>query len=308
MIKKFFTTLFLSLFFVLFSTPTYAQSEQCAPYDFNNDGVIDASDSQSVAFRFDTKRGEPNYDEKYDVNKDGEINQADVDAMFACASEEPLFPGDDGNPDNEPVTELKDVNNPVAFGSLGELISKALPFVYAIVALLAVVVFSIGALRYLSSRGDPKAAEGARNSMTGAVIGLIIVLGAAATSGVFSAIFDLSLFGTPSRPVGPGNTQGVRLECAFQLTTGQCFGEKFSNFGELVSFILLLLLSVGGLIFFFMIIWGGFRYLMARGDEKAVTEARATLTNAAVGFLLIIAAIVIIRLITSLLFEGGVEF
>lgn len=203
---------------------------------------------------------------------------------------------------------LSDVKSPVAFGSLGEIVSKALPFVFGFVGLLAVVIFSIGALRYLASRGDAKAADSARGTMTGSVVGLVIVLGAAAVSGVFQNVFGLGLFGTSSRPLGPGNTGGVDLRCAFQLTTGQCIGDKFANFGQLVSFILLLILSVGALAFFFMLIWGGFRFLLARGDEKAVASARDTLTSATIGFLLILAALVIIRLISSSLFGSGVQF
>lgn len=193
---------------------------------------------------------------------------------------------------------------PAGFGSLGEVITLALPIVFGLVALLTVVVFSVGALRFMASRGDAKAAEGARNTMTGAVIGFVIVLGAASVSGVFQAIFGTGLFGTPF-PGNPPAGGSVDLSCAFRLTTGICIGDRFANFGELVTFILLLIVTVGALIFFFMLLYGGFRYMLARGDDKAVNDARATLTSAFVGLLLMVGAIVIIRLIAFLLFDSA---
>lgn len=302
MIAKLASIFTFAFLMVNFSSSAFAIDPGCVPYDFNGDGTIDNADSQLVGFRFGTKQGDPNYDVKYDVNKDGQINQADIDTMFNCENLEP------SGPPNQPVTDVKDVRNPVAFGSVGELLSKALPFVFGLVGLLAVVVFSIGALRYLASRGDPKAVDGARGTMTGAIVGLVIVLGAAASSSVIQSVFGLGLFGTGNRPDGPGASGGVDLRCAFELTAGKCIGDQFANFGQLVSFVLLLLLSIGGLLFFFMIVWGGFRFLLARGDEKAVAEARGTLTNAAIGLLLILAALVIIRLISSMLFGEGVQF
>lgn len=195
--------------------------------------------------------------------------------------------------------------------SLGQLITKALPIIFALVGFLAVVVFSVGALRYLTSRGDQKATEAARGTMTGAVIGLVIVLGAASISGVFRYLFGIDLFGG-SNQTAPISNNTVRLDCAFRIFTpggggAECIGfdSRTNTFGGLVTQILLGLLAVGALAFFFMLLWGGIRYMLARGDEKAVADARGTLTNAAVGLLLMISALVIIRLIAETLFKAG---
>ncbi len=188
--------------------------------------------------------------------------------------------------------------------SLGGLITNALVIVFTLVGFLAVIVFSIGALRYLTSRGDPKAVDSARGTMTGSVIGLVIVLGSAAVSGVFEKRFGISFFGG-SNEVGKITNNSFDLSCAFQLATGNCVGKDYQSFGELVTQILLALLAVGCLAFFFMLLWGGLRYMIARGDEKAVSEARSTLTNAAVGLLLLISALVIIRLIAQVVFNRG---
>ncbi len=193
----------------------------------------------------------------------------------------------------------------VHFSSLGDLITKLLPIIFGMVALLAVVIFSIGALRYLVSRGDEKAVDSARSTMTGAVVGLIIVLGAGATNGVLEAVFGQGIIGNNPFTQSPGANNSLHLECAFKVTTGHCIGTQFPTFGSLVTFILLLLLTVGGVAFFFILIWGGIRYMTARGDEKAVTAARNTLTNGAIGLLLMVAAIAIIRLVAEVVFSSG---
>lgn len=192
------------------------------------------------------------------------------------------------------------LTDPISFPSLGAIVTKALPFVFSLVALLAVVVFSIGALRYMASRGDAKAAEGARNTMTGSVIGLIIVLGAASLSGVFQTVFGLGFFGVTLMGPFPAPTS-VDLGCAVQVAGG-CLAANFANFGELATAILFLIVSIGAALFFFMLLYGGIRYMLARGDEKAVAEARNSLSSALVGLLLMISAVVIIRLIAQYLF------
>jgi hypothetical protein len=140
--------------------------------------------------------------------------------------------------------------------------------------------------------------------MTGAVIGFVIVLGAASLSGVFQAIFGIGLFGTANRPSYSGSG-AFDLRCAFELATGSCIGTRYENFGQLVTQVLLLIVTVGALLFFFMLVYGGLRYMMARGDDKAVNDARATLTNALIGLLLMIGSIAIIRLIAFLLFDAA---
>lgn len=61
-----------------------------------------------------------------------------------------------------------------------------------------------------------------------------------------------------------------------------------------------LALATGGLLFFFMLILGGFRYLTSGGDEKAAQEARRTLTNAGIGLVIIMASFLIAQLLFTL--------
>ncbi len=196
---------------------------------------------------------------------------------------------------------LSAVDDPVKkFTSLGGVIQEALPIIFTAAAFLALGIFMLGALKFIVSHGDPKATEGARNTMTGAVIGLVIVLGTVALSGVLEATLGLSLFGS-SRNVTAATGSVFDLKCAF-LIGSDCVGSKYGTVSVLVTQILLLLTGVGALAFFFMLLWGGIRYLTARGDDKAVSAARSTLTSAFIGFLLLITSYAIIRLLASQVF------
>lgn len=205
------------------------------------------------------------------------------------------------------AAQLSGITDPTGGNfKLADLITRGLIIVFGLVGFLAVVVFSIGALRYLTSRGDPKAAEGARGTMTGSIIGLVIVLGAASVSGVFKEVFGIELFGGNTN-VSPPPNNSFDLACAFRLATGSCIGEdpRYQSFGGIVTQVLMVILAIGALAFFFMLVWGGIRYMLARGDEKAVSEARNSLTSAFIGLLLLISALVIIRLIAEIVFNSG---
>ena len=67
-------------------------------------------------------------------------------------------------------------------------------------------------------------------------------------------------------------------------------------FGNLVA----LVVSAGGLISFVMLLVGGFKFLVARGDPKAIDSARSTITWAIVGLAMIIVAWLVLLFIKEL--------
>jgi len=67
-------------------------------------------------------------------------------------------------------------------------------------------------------------------------------------------------------------------------------------FGNIVA----VLITLAGIIFFFMIIAGGFRYLTSGGDPKAVAAAGNTLTWAIAGLLIVLVTWFILQLIQTL--------
>lgn len=78
-----------------------------------------------------------------------------------------------------------------------------------------------------------------------------------------------------------------------------------SQFGELglltipdmVSGAISLLMIVVSLVFFFILILGGFKWVTSGGDEKKVGAARSEITNALIGLSIVFAAWAIMKLI-----------
>ena len=65
---------------------------------------------------------------------------------------------------------------------------------------------------------------------------------------------------------------------------------QFTSIGGVFGHLLPNLLAAAGLLTFLYLILGGFKYLTAGGDEKAVTSAKDMLTNAIIGLIIIFAS------------------
>ncbi len=61
----------------------------------------------------------------------------------------------------------------------------------------------------------------------------------------------------------------------------------------LVGDILGVALSLVGLVFLGYAVYGGFRWMTARGDSKSVTEGRETLIDASIGIVLVLSAYIV---------------
>ena len=67
--------------------------------------------------------------------------------------------------------------------------------------------------------------------------------------------------------------------------------------GGIVSGAISLAMLAVALIFFFILILGGLKWVMSEGDQKAVEAARNQITNALVGLAIVFAAFAIMKLI-----------
>lgn len=74
---------------------------------------------------------------------------------------------------------------------------------------------------------------------------------------------------------------------------------KTTNLPQLVGMLISAGLSLIGVIFLALAVYGGFVWMTARGDTKLVQEGRDTLVNATIGILLIVGAYAM----TNFLFE-----
>lgn len=62
------------------------------------------------------------------------------------------------------------------FSGLETVVSNFLGLATALGGMLAVVMLFIGGFKYITSRGDPKGVDAARNTITWAIVGLVLIV------------------------------------------------------------------------------------------------------------------------------------
>ena len=80
--------------------------------------------------------------------------------------------------------------------------------------------------------------------------------------------------------------------------------------GKIVSGVISLTMLVVALVFFFILILGGIKWVTSEGDEKKVGAARAQITNGLIGLAIVFAAFAIMKLIDVIFgvnILGGLE-
>lgn len=89
--------------------------------------------------------------------------------------------------------------------NLINVIQAIIRFVLIFAFVVAFVMLLIGGIRWIMAGGDEKAVEKARNTITAALIGLVIILVAYAIIRVVESFFGLTILGSVSVPtVAPG--------------------------------------------------------------------------------------------------------
>lgn len=78
--------------------------------------------------------------------------------------------------------------------TLSSVISGIITLVLVVAAIVFFFMLIIGGLKWILSGGDKAQTEAARNQITAALIGLVIVFGAFAISQVVQALFGINIF------------------------------------------------------------------------------------------------------------------
>jgi hypothetical protein len=94
------------------------------------------------------------------------------------------------------------------FTDLGLLIRNILSIIFFIAGLLAFIYLLIGGLQWITSGGDKAAATAARDRITAALVGLIIIVAAFAVTLVLERVFGIRILSGVSFPTAQ-NTAGT---------------------------------------------------------------------------------------------------
>ena len=87
--------------------------------------------------------------------------------------------------------------------------------------------------------------------------------------------------------------------------TAQRINLPFNDLADVFGFLVNVVLGVGIAVTIIFLILGGIRYITARGDQKAAGEARAALTNAVIGFIVVIGAFTIRTILNNVVGPTG---
>ena len=88
-------------------------------------------------------------------------------------------------------------------------------------------------------------------------------------------------------------------------TTAQVITLPFKDLGDVFGFLVNVVLGVGIAITIIFLILGGIQYITAKGDQKAAGAAREALTNAVIGFIVVIGAFTIRLILMNVLTDNN---
>ncbi|MGE5298189.1 MAG: hypothetical protein ACM3KM_03430 [Acidobacteriaceae bacterium] len=153
----------------------------------------------------------------------------------------------------------------------------------ALIGILAMGAILYSAFRMVFSRGDPQQTTVAKTSLTYAVVGLVISVGAYAivmavegAIGIQNGTFQLGA----SIPVNPLNS---------------------NTLGEWITSLVIFAAGIFGTAAVLMVVYEGFMYVAARGNEQQAAKAKTGLFWSVLGFTAAVLAYVIVSVINSLI-------
>lgn len=166
--------------------------------------------------------------------------------------------------------------NPLKFDNIAQVVDALLTNLRGILGTIAVIMIIIGGAMYMMSAGDEKRMETAKKIITGAVIGLAIVLAAPTFLKEIMTILG-------GEPTTPGEVAAA------------------PSLLEIARNVLRFLLSIVGILGIISLIIGGVFYLTAYGDEDRIDMAKRIITASIIGIVIVFAALVIVNQVASLI-------
>ena len=94
----------------------------------------------------------------------------------------------------------------IPFPEMGKLMSNALSLLFFFAGLLTFFFIIVGGIQWITAGGDAKAAQSARDRITAAVVGLIVVVAAYAITLILGQVFGIDIFNL--KFPGTDNTAG----------------------------------------------------------------------------------------------------
>jgi hypothetical protein len=167
------------------------------------------------------------------------------------------------------------IPNPLKYTTVDGFVSSVMSAIQGIVVVLAILAIVIGGVMYVISAGNSGLMTSAKGAITGAMIGLAIVI---AAPSFLKEVYSI---------VG-GKENPAELQKALSLT-------------QIATNALEFLLSIVGIIAIIMLIVGGLAYLTSGGDSKRADVGKEIVKNSLIGIAIVMGALIIVKAIAGLL-------
>ena len=120
-----------------------------------------------------------------------------LDTLALLALSRPVFAAstDTGGGGGSGPSTIFNVKNPFGFTNLTSIINVLISLVFFVAGLALFLNLVLGGIQWINAGGDEKAMSSARNRITNAIIGLIIVVAAFAITKIVGAVFGISIVG-----------------------------------------------------------------------------------------------------------------
>lgn len=184
---------------------------------------------------------------------------------------------------------------------LGDIISAGLEILFLLAASLSFIWIAVASLQWLFSAGDKEKVARARMRITMALLGLAIVLLAFVIKNFVQDVLipqdipPVKITPVPVSLVTPAYAASADLSKIFGFGDLTSLGQGISRFVVPIFSI-----AATGVVFYFVI--AAFRYLTSGGDKEQLAKAKAMITHALIGFILLMLSFLIIQIFISALF------
>lgn len=165
------------------------------------------------------------------------------------------------------------ITNPLQYDTVEEFVASVMAAVQDIVVVLAILAIVIGGVLYVISAGNSGLMTTAKGAITGALIGLAVVI---AAPSFLKEVYTI---------VG-GKDAPSQLKDALSLT-------------QIAMKTLEFLLGIVGIIAVIMLLIGGIAYMTSGGDSKRADVGKEIVKNALIGIAIVMAALILVKQVVA---------
>lgn len=92
---------------------------------------------------------------------------------------------------------------------------------------------------------------------------------------------------------------------AIEINSDTFPAAKFGDFASILNLIVPNLILGAGIIFFIMLLIGGFMYMQSSGNPENIKKAQALLRSSIIGLIIVFISFLLVKLISSMLNVGS---